>query len=83
MPKVFSPTNQIVASIADKRTCSHLVEAVVATHFRRHYPTYYIKAENEVDIAYIDNDKFWPVEVKWTNQLRPNDLKQIFLNKVQ
>jgi len=21
--------------------------------------------------------KFWPVEIKWTNQLRPKDLKQV------
>jgi hypothetical protein len=30
-----------------------------------------------VDIAYSENKKFWPVEVKWTGQLRPKDLKQI------
>lgn len=37
----------------------------------------YIKADGEVDIAYIDRDKFWPVEIKWTNQIRQKDLKQI------
>ena len=37
----------------------------------------YIKAKGEVDLAYIDNDKFFPIEVKWTQQLRPKDLKQI------
>lgn len=56
---------------------SHLVEAVVVTHIRRHYPTYYIKAEGEVDVAYIKDRKFWPIEIKWTQQLRPKDLKQI------
>ncbi|MCD6322232.1 MAG: hypothetical protein J7L77_04330, partial [Clostridiales bacterium] len=33
--------------------------------------------EGEVDIAYIDENRFWPVEIKWTNQLRPKELKQI------
>lgn len=39
--------------------------------------TYYIKAEGEVDIAYVYNNRFWPIEIKWANQLRPKDLKQI------
>ena len=36
-----------------------------------------IKSESEVDVAYLKDDTFWPVEIKWTNQLRPKDLKQI------
>jgi predicted AAA+ superfamily ATPase len=54
-----------------------LVEACVVSHYRRFYPTYYIKSEGEVGIAYIKHKKFWPIEIKWTNQLRPKDLKQI------
>ncbi len=72
---------QISKSINDNHLCPSLVEAVVTTHFRQFYPTYYIKAENEVDIAYVRNDKFWPVEIKWTNQLRPADIKQILKYK--
>ena len=30
-----------------------------------------------MDIAYVRDDRFWPVEIKWTNQLRPKTLKQI------
>ncbi len=56
---------------------SALVESCVALHFGRHYPTYYIKAEGEVDVVYVKDHKFWPVEVKWTNQIRSKDLKQI------
>ncbi len=56
---------------------SELVEACVTIHFRRFYPTYYIKAEGEVDIAYVDDGQFWPIEVKWSKQLRVKDLKQI------
>ncbi len=32
---------------------SQMVEACVVTHFRRFFPTYYIKAKGEVDIAYV------------------------------
>lgn len=74
-------TSQIQAAISDTGLCSQLVESTVATHFRRHYPTYYIKADSEVDIAYVNKGKFWPIEVKWTNQLRPNELKQILKYK--
>jgi len=31
----------------------------------------------EVDIAYVKDGRFWPVEIKWTGQLRPKTLKQI------
>lgn len=68
---------QIKPMIADPVQCSKLVEGCVASHYRRYYPTYYIKAEGEIDIAYVHKDRFWPVEVKWTNQIRPNDLKQL------
>lgn len=69
--------DQIKPAIADAELCSQLVEACVVAHYRRFYPTYYIKAEGEVDIAYLEAGRFWPVEIKWTNQLRSKDLKQI------
>jgi predicted AAA+ superfamily ATPase len=57
---------------------SHLVESVSVTHYHRCYPyCYYIKAEGEVDIAFVDYNKFYPVEIKWGKQIRPKDLKQI------
>jgi len=31
------------------------------SHYARFYPTYYIKAEGEVDIAYISKGRFWPL----------------------
>jgi len=58
-----------------------LVETVLINYVKRFYPTLYIKSEGEVDIAYIKDSKFWPVEIKWTNQLRPKDLKQILKYK--
>jgi predicted AAA+ superfamily ATPase len=56
---------------------ARLAEACVVTQYRRYFPTYYIKAKGEVDIAYVHQNRFWPLEVKWTKQLRPKDLKQI------
>lgn len=69
--------NQIQPILKNPEFCSELVEATVATHFHRFYPTYYIKGEGEVDVAYIEKYRFWPIEVKWGQQLRPKDLKQI------
>ncbi len=70
--------NQIKKTLENPDLVSKLVEACVVSHFRRHYEkTFYIKAEQEVDVAYVDKNKFWPIEVKWTNQLRPEALKQI------
>lgn len=69
--------DQILPSLRDPVWASQIVEACVANHFRRFFPTYYIKAQAEVDIAYVRDRRFWPVEVKWTNQLRPKTLKQI------
>jgi hypothetical protein len=68
---------QILTSTADPAIAAYLVESCVTSHICRWYPTYYIKAEGEVDLAYIKDKKFWPIEIKWTSQLRPKDLKQI------
>ena len=40
-------------------------------------PTHYVQAEGEVDAAYVRDDRFWPIDVKWTGQIRPKDLKQV------
>ena len=68
---------QIQAALRDPVWESKIVEACVASHFHRFHPTYYIKAQAEVDIAYVRDGRFWPVEIKWTSQLRPKALKQI------
>lgn len=72
------PFKRIIDTLsASASLFSTIAETVAVCHFQRHFPTYYIKAKGEVDIAYIHQNRFWPVEVKWTNQLRPGDLKQI------
>ena len=68
---------QILAVREDPIWESKIVEAGVASHLHRFCPTYYIKAQAEVDVAYVRDGRFWPVEVKWTSQLRPKALKQI------
>ncbi|MHB8835204.1 MAG: ATP-binding protein [Candidatus Methylomirabilia bacterium] len=76
-PTTAAPRDQIQAAVSDPIWAGRLAEACVATHLRRYFPTYYIKAEGEVDVAVIREGCFWPIEVKWTGQLRPKDLKQI------
>lgn len=74
----FDPfKNQIKALLHDSEISSTLVEACVATHYRRYFPTYFIKGDGEVDVAYIEGKRFWPVEVKWTQQIQKSELKQL------
>jgi len=70
-------SDQIQPLLTDPIQVSYLVELCAVTHYRRYFETYYIKATGEVDIAYIDKNQFWPIEIKWSNQLREKDLKQI------
>jgi predicted AAA+ superfamily ATPase len=68
---------QVLSLLADPAWTARLVEATVITQYRQYYPTFYIKAEGEVDLAYVVGNRFRPVEGKWTGQIRPKDLKQI------
>jgi len=66
--------------LSDAEWVGRLVEAVVATHFSRLLPTYYMKTDKgEVDVASIRNGEVQCVEIKWTRQLRKQDLKVIRL----
>ena len=69
--------DQILDWSRDPVRASQGVEACVASHLRRYFPTFYIKGQGEVDVAYVRDGRFWPVEIKWTGQLRPKALKQI------
>ena len=55
----------------------YLAENAVVNHYNREYDCFYIKSEGEVDLAFIKEGTFLPVEIKWTTQMRPKDLKQI------
>jgi hypothetical protein len=71
--------NQVAPVLADPDASAGLAEAFAATHWRRYFPTYYIKAEGEaeVDIANAYLKRFHPMEIKWTHQIKPKRLKQI------
>ena len=71
------PYEQIVLPLlAAPEARGAIVESCAVAHFNRFYPTYYIKGAGEVDIAYVRKGRFWPVEVKWTTQIRAAHLKQ-------
>lgn len=69
--------SQMLAAREDPLWESRIVEACVASHLQRLHQTYYIKGHAEVDVAYVRDGRFWPIEIKWTNQLRPKSLKRI------
>ena len=64
---------------APAENAAPLAETVAVTHFSRRFgDIYYIKGnKGEVDIARVQGKEFFPVEVKWTQQIRPEELKQI------
>lgn len=64
---------------------SNLVEATVANHCHRYGKTYYFKGDpGEIDVIWLMHNRIQAIEVKWTNQLRPQDLKALkqFKNSV-
>ena len=48
---------QLKPTLTDADRSAKLVEACVATHYRRIFPTCYIKSKGEVDIAYVDKKR--------------------------
>jgi len=77
-PFIFHAVEQML-NMPQKHTQPALAETVAVVHVsRQHGKTYYIKGDKgEVDIAYLDGNRFFPIEVKWSRQLRPEELKQI------
>ncbi|MFO7849022.1 MAG: ATP-binding protein [Spirochaetia bacterium] len=74
--------NSILHSLKSPEYVSSLVESICVDHCKRHFPTYYISGKKgEVDLAVLLGNKLLPAEVKWTSQLRPEELKQISLYK--
>jgi uncharacterized protein len=56
---------------------STLVEAVVASHCHRNGKAFYFKGEGEIDVIWLKSKKLTAIEVKWSEQLRPADLKTL------
>lgn len=69
--------SQIKPCFNDSELYSMLAKSCAITQYARFYPTYYIKAEGEVDIAYVEKNRICPIEMTWTGQMRAKDLKQI------
>ncbi|MFW5788764.1 MAG: ATP-binding protein [Spirochaetota bacterium] len=69
--------DRVIPVMADSESVGRLAELCADVHYSRRYPTFYIKAEGEVDIAYVSGGRFHPVEVKWTGQVRSKDMKQL------
>ena len=56
---------------------SMLVEATVAGHCYRNGKAFYFKGEGEIDIVWLKKKFIQAIEVKWSEQLRPADLKTL------
>ncbi len=53
------------------------LEGVFAAHVARIGEAFYIKADGEIDVAFYAQRELQLVEVKWTSQVRPEELKEI------
>jgi predicted AAA+ superfamily ATPase len=53
------------------------LEGVFAAHVGRAGDVFYIKGDGEIDVAFYEQRHLHLVEVKWTAQLRPEELKEI------
>jgi predicted AAA+ superfamily ATPase len=63
--------------VGEKELESELVEASVASHCHRFAKTYYFKGQGEVDVIFLSEGKVNAVEVKWSEKIRPADLKML------
>jgi predicted AAA+ superfamily ATPase len=79
-PFIFHAVERMLGKIEPDCT-PKLVETIAVAQFKRKFgKIYYIKGnKGEVDIAYLQGETFFPVEIKWTTQLRPEELKQILV----
>lgn len=67
--------------VEENRPVSSLVEGAMTALAARRFPTYYIKAEKEVDIVLSARKKFLPIDVKWAISPNPAELKQLLKYK--
>jgi len=79
-PFIFHAVERMLGRI-EPDSAPKLVETIAVAQFKRQFgKIYYIKGnKGEVDIAYLQGERFFPVEIKWTTQLRPEELKQIMV----
>jgi predicted AAA+ superfamily ATPase len=53
------------------------LEGTFAAHVARRTEVFYLKGQGEVDVAWLEQRRVRAVEVKWSKQLRPEELKEI------
>lgn len=63
--------------LSDSLSESTLVEAIVASHCYRNGKAFYFKGEGEIDVIWLKGKKITALEVKWSTQLRPADIKML------
>ena len=54
-----------------------IIEATVASHCKRIAKAYYFKGQGEIDVIWLRENLIHAIEVKWAEQIRPNDLKML------
>jgi predicted AAA+ superfamily ATPase len=65
-------------SLKKNEFTAQYVEAITVEHCKRLTPTYYIKGKKgEVDVAMVLENKMHPVEIKWSDRIHKEDIKQI------
>lgn len=58
-------------------TESQLVELVVVNEYAHRHPCFYHKGQGEIDLVVIVDSRPKFIEVKWSKQIRPKDLKEL------
>jgi predicted AAA+ superfamily ATPase len=53
------------------------LEGTFAAHVARRGEVFYLKGQGEVDVAWLERRQIHAIEVKWSRQLRPEELKEI------
>lgn len=53
------------------------LEGVFAAHVARFTDAFYVKGHGEIDVAWLERRRLQCLEVKWSTQLRPEELKEI------
>jgi predicted AAA+ superfamily ATPase len=58
------------------------LEATFAAHVARGHEAYYWKGQGEIDVVWYEQKRLCGIEVKWSKQLRPADLKEMLRRRL-
>jgi len=65
------------ALISNKIDENAMVESCVPAQYRKSVPSFYLKADGEIDLILITESGPAAIEVKWTERIRQSDLRQL------